>query len=163
MHLSAGENKNDRLTAYDGTSITYDEIGNPITIGSATLEWEARQLKKYTPSIMDEYTYTYNADGIRTGKNLSGSVVQYVLDGSKIVSEQHDSSRIFIYLYDEAGSPIGIKYRAGNFAAGGTLGGELHVTAGGTATAGVTQFNIFDEIDKAYEKIMLEEAKKLKK
>ena len=117
MRLSAGKNKNDRLTAYNGTSITYDEIGNPITIGGGTLEWEGRELKKYTPSFMDEYTYTYNADGIRTGKNLSGSVVQYVLDGSRIVSEQRDS-RILIYLYDEAGSPIGIKYRAGNFAAG---------------------------------------------
>jgi len=119
LHLSAGENKNDRLTAYDGTSITYDEIGNPITIGSMELTWEGRQLVEYgNAAMMYSYKYTYNADGIRTSKNIDGTVHSYVLDGSRIVSETIGSAYIFIYLYDEAGSPIGIKFRRGNYAAG---------------------------------------------
>ena len=117
MHLSAGENKNDRLTAYDGTSITYDDIGNPITIGDMSLTWEGRQLKEFSVPAMYSCQYTYNADGIRTSKTIDGAVHSYVLDGSRIVSETIGSGHIFIYLYDETGSPIGIKYRRSNYAA----------------------------------------------
>ena len=118
MHLSAGKNKNDRLTAYDGTAITYDEIGNPITIGDMSLTWEGRQLKEFSVPALYTCQYTYNADGIRTSKTIDGAVHSYVLDGSRIVSETINSAYIFIYLYDEAGSPIGIKFRRANYAAG---------------------------------------------
>ena len=33
---------------YGGTSITYDEIGNPETIGDKTLTWKGRELISYT-------------------------------------------------------------------------------------------------------------------
>ena len=40
-------NWKDKLTAYNGTAITYDAIGNPLNDGSWTYEWAVgRQLKK---------------------------------------------------------------------------------------------------------------------
>ena len=115
---NAGGIWNDRLTSYNGSTITYDDVGNPITIGGIPLTWEGRQLVEYGTAAAFSYKYTYNADGIRTSKNIDGTVHTYVLDGSRIVSETINSAYIFIYLYDEAGSPIGIKFRGANYAAG---------------------------------------------
>ncbi|NLE05802.1 MAG: RHS repeat-associated core domain-containing protein, partial [Crenarchaeota archaeon] len=78
-----------------------------------TLEWSGRQLTKYNYSDdgLDEvYTYTYNADGIRTSKNVSGALHKYNLSGSTIVSEE-TPVYVIVYIYDELGSPIGMKYR----------------------------------------------------
>ena len=60
----------DQLTKFNNEEITYDEIGNPLTIGDKTLTWQSgRQLKQVlnsdnTLNIM----YEYNKDGIRTSK-----------------------------------------------------------------------------------------------
>lgn len=67
--------------------LTYDEIGNPLTIGDKTLTWQSgRQLKQVlnsdnTLNIM----YEYNKDGIRTSK-IVGQVnkTEYYLDGSNM-------------------------------------------------------------------------------
>ena len=52
--------------------------------------------------------YSYNADGIRTGKNRNGVVTEYILSGSRIVAEKRGST-VIRYWYDEAGSPVGMK------------------------------------------------------
>ncbi len=104
----------DLLTAYNGTSITYDGVGNPLTIGSASLTWQGRQLMQYVNGS-NTYAYTYNADGIRTSKTINGVTHEYVLNGTQIVMETVSDSTgelyTLVYLYDEAGAPIGMKYR----------------------------------------------------
>ena len=71
----------DKLTAYDGQTITYDAQGNPTTYLGHTLTWEkGRQLKSF-----DGNTYTYNANGIRTSKTINGVKHTYTLDGTKIL------------------------------------------------------------------------------
>ena len=108
---------------YGGTSITYDEIGNPETIGDKELVWKGRELISYT----DEGTtvsYGYNADGIRTYKEINnGGQIErheYVLSGSQIVKEtvfvNGVEQYILVYVYDELGAPIGIKYRTPTYA-----------------------------------------------
>ena len=57
----------DLLTNFNGESITYDEIGNPLTIGSKSLTWTGRQLQSITDGD-SEIAYTYNGDGLRTSK-----------------------------------------------------------------------------------------------
>ena len=44
-------------------------IGNPTTIGSATLTWRGRQLMQYVNGS-NTYAYTYNDEGIRTSKTI---------------------------------------------------------------------------------------------
>ena len=90
----------DRLTTYNGKTITYDEIGNPTQIGNTTLTWQGRRLMSYGNN-----TFTYNEEGIRTSKNGR----EYILDGSRILAEGEE----LLYLYDETGSPIGMGFSTG--------------------------------------------------
>ena len=63
------------------------------------------------------YTFTYNDEGIRTSKTVNGLKHTYVLDGSRIVSEQW-GNHFIVYIYDETGSPIGMQYRTSSYAQG---------------------------------------------
>ena len=74
----------DRLTAFDGTSISYDQIGNPLNWrDGATLSWQhGRQLAGYSKGGT-QISYVYNADGIRTSKTVNGITTTYnVIDGT---------------------------------------------------------------------------------
>ncbi len=102
----------DLLTSFAGESITYDEIGNPTSIGSyVDFVWEGRKLVGYANGDTGvEVTYTYNDEGIRTSKDVGGVLHTYTLDGSTIVAEEF-GNYLFVYLYDETGAPVGIQYR----------------------------------------------------
>ena len=52
-------------------------------------------------------TYTYNADGIRIGKTVGGTAVEYMLDGSQILAEKNGST-VLRYFYDANSSPVGM-------------------------------------------------------
>ena len=95
----------DLLTSYNGQSITYDAQGNPVQYLGHTLTWEkGRQLKSF-----DGNTYTYNANGIRTGKTVDGILHTYTLDGTKILRETWCENTL-VPLYDNEDSVCGIVY-----------------------------------------------------
>ena len=129
------------LTQKGSYHIEYDENGNPTVIGAKTgdlwfygwrLEWEGRQLVSsvYFDNYMssadesdwDFYynsEYTYNADGIRTSKTVDGVTYEYILDGSKILGERWTEGTVeylMLYIYDQNGAPLGIKYRTSAYA-----------------------------------------------
>ena len=63
-------NWKDKLTAYNGTAITYDAIGNPLNDGAWTFTWTAgRQLKKM---VREDRTldFKYDHNGMRIQKVL---------------------------------------------------------------------------------------------
>jgi len=106
----------DLLTAYDGQTITYDAQGNPTSYLGHTLEWEkGRQLKSFKKKGTSEaegtisYTYTYNANGIRTSKTVGGVKHEYLLDGTKILRETWNGNTL-VPLYDNEDSVCGIVY-----------------------------------------------------
>ena len=105
----------DKLTSYDGQTITYDTIGNPTVIGSATLTWRGRQLTQYVNGS-NTYAYTYNDEGIRTSKTINGVTHTYHLSGSQIVAEEWGNN-LLVYLYDAEGAPLGMQYRNTSYAA----------------------------------------------
>lgn len=101
----------DQLTSYNGTSITYDAIGNPLTIGNdITMAWiNGRTLSNYqnlSPNL--NVSYKYNADGVRESKTVNNVETKYFLEGTDIIYEQRGNNIIY-YLYDLTG-PIGMKY-----------------------------------------------------
>lgn len=105
------ENSNweDQLTKFNDTEITYDEIGNPLTIGDAQFIWiNGRQLKEYHDFNVD-IEYKYNMDGIRTRKRVNGIETNYYVEGAKIIFEQIDNSVLY-YMYSEIGEVIGLQY-----------------------------------------------------
>ena len=111
----------DKLTAYKGTSLTYDAVGNPLSYynGSAyNFTWvQGRRLETATKSGQT-YTYTYNADGIRTSKNVWGITIEYILNGSQIIGEKWSNGTTIVYIYDAEASPIGMLYRDASYAQG---------------------------------------------
>ncbi len=91
--------------------MTYDEIGNPLTIGDINLSWiNGRQLNSYITNNLN-INYKYNKDGIRTEKNVNGNITKYYVEGNKIIYLQKGNEIIY-FLYENDVS-IGFKY-AGN-------------------------------------------------
>lgn len=108
----------DQLTAYRGYSITYDAVGNPTSYYNGYrmyMDWtNGNNLESVTKNSVTT-TYTYNDSGIRTSKTVGGVLHTYLLDGSVILSEEYDG-KLFLYMYDENGAPIGIHYREDSYA-----------------------------------------------
>lgn len=110
----------DLLTSYRGVSFTYDEVGNPLTYyngSSYTFTWEnGRQMKTATVGS-NTLSFTYNHDGIRTSKTVNGVVHNYTVSGSLILTEEWGTNLV-VYLYDNNGAPIGMRYRTSSMAEG---------------------------------------------
>ncbi len=115
-------NWRDKLTAYDGQTITYDAIGNPLNDGTWTYTWEkGRQLKQMSKSGMTvEFKYDHN--GLRTQKKVtSGETVQtteYTLHG-KLITHLTRGSDTMYFFYDAQSRPAMVEFN-------GTLYGYVH-------------------------------------
>ena len=120
----------DLLTYWGDDRIVYDEIGNPTMIGyyyegdwygGYVMTWKGRQMMScMNVDLSTMLNFTYNADGIRTSKTVEGVEHRYTLSGSQIISESWEEGgveHLLIYIYDENGSPIGLKYRTDSYAA----------------------------------------------
>ena len=105
----------DQLTAFNGNTITYDAIGNPLTYDGATYTWQGRRLTGYAKGS-NVVSYQYNADGIRTAKVVNGFRTEYYLNGSQIIREVvYNSTGTYVahdlrYFYDGEGNPCSIHY-----------------------------------------------------
>ena len=98
----------DLLTAYDGNTITYDTIGNPLSDGTWTYTWEhGRQLASMSDGSTT-WNFTYNADGLRTSRSNGSTTYHYVYNSGKLVQESWGSNTIN-YLYDEEGRPMALE------------------------------------------------------
>lgn len=106
-------NWKDKLTAYGGTPITYDAIGNPLTYKGYELTWQnGRQLAsiKYGAINID---FTYDVDGLRTSKTIPnvGLEHKYYYVGNRLQYETLGGSSALWYFYDADGNPSGIRYK----------------------------------------------------
>ena len=99
----------DQLTSWNGESITYDAIGNPLLYRGRSLTWtQGRRLAGVSSEGLAAY-YTYDESGTRTGKTVNGVSTQYYINGSQILA-QKSGEDILYFLYDEAGAAVGFKY-----------------------------------------------------
>lgn len=108
----------DLLTKTNGTTNTYDPIGNPLKYyngeTSFVFSWSGRQLKQ--AQVGSQYVYcTYNDGGYRATKTYQNKVTTYYLDGSRIIAEETNGN-VIVYLYDASGSPAGMQYHASGYA-----------------------------------------------
>ena len=112
------------MTNFNGETIAYDEIGNPIQYKRDTLTWtEGRRLSSIShpaPGLPDYRTvhdYKYNAAGQRISKTTtspSGESVttEFIYNGDQLVGQKtSDGSEDLEFLYDDTGSYIGFVYR----------------------------------------------------
>ena len=98
----------DLLTDFNGKTISYDEIGNPTTIGSQSLSWNGRQLQEITDSE-NTYTYLYNTDGQRVSKTVNGVTTEYFYNGSILVGQKTGNDTL-VFMYDNNGDYFGFTY-----------------------------------------------------
>ena len=94
----------DKLTAYNGNTISYDTIGNPTSDGTWTYTWEhGRQLKQMSKTGTT-VQFEYNEEGLRTKKTVGSTVTNYILHGKNIVHMTKGSDTLHFY-YDAHGKP----------------------------------------------------------
>ena len=117
-------NWGDVLTSYNGQSITYDEIGNPLTYRDGmSMTWKnGRQLATLTNGDTS-ISYGYDIDSVRTTKTVNGVKYTYAyLNGQLLYETRGDIVGIYNgagelkahYEYDAWGNVISIADNNGN-------------------------------------------------
>ena len=107
----------DKLTNINGTNITYDEIGNPLNYRDGmSFTWKnGRWLSTTTLDDGTKITYRYNANGMRTQKQVGSKVTNYYYDSNNnLIAEKTDSATLFFY-YDTENSPVALSYNGKMF------------------------------------------------
>ena len=103
----------DLLTAYNGTPISYDGMGNPTSYRGWSFTWKGgRQLasaSKGTTSL----SFVYNESGLRTRKTVGSIVHRYVYRGSRLAAEITGSYALYFH-HDAKGAIIGFTHVSGN-------------------------------------------------
>lgn len=118
-------NWKDKLTSFNDQTITYDEIGNPLTYRDGwNFTWENG--RKLATAEKSGYTvsYEYNADGLRTEKTVNGETTKYYYKGSQLLGEERDGTTLYYY-YDSTGQLIGLNYNGVNYYALRNLQGDV--------------------------------------
>ena len=102
----------DKLTSYNGRSITYDGVGNPLTYRDMTMTWECGRRLASVQLSGKTVRYAYDADGIRIGKTVTKDstgvvekTVKYYLAGSRIAAVEKNGVLAQI-IYDQNGRPF---------------------------------------------------------
>lgn len=100
----------DQLTKFDNNIITYDSIGNPLTIGeNIELTWKnGRELSTYD-DINLSVKYKYNHDGLRISKEINGIETKYYLEGNSIVFEIKGNDVLY-FMRDLSNNLLGFIY-----------------------------------------------------
>ena len=99
------------MTSYNGQSITYDEIGNPLTYRDGmTMTWMGRQLTTLTQNGKQN-TYKYDVDGLRLEKTAGGVTTQYQYVNGQLLGEKRSNGVVLRYTYDALGVLSGIQYK----------------------------------------------------
>ena len=128
----------DLLTTYDGTPITYDGAGNPLSYRGMTFTWANG--KQLTQSVKSGTAtdYTYETGGLRTTKttektSLTSTTHIYIWSEGRLVSDCWGTvsngligkltkdlginlllnPSMLEFMYDESGNPYGFLYKAG--------------------------------------------------
>ena len=92
-------NWQDLLTKFNNESITYDNIGNPTSIGNKTLTWmNGRELATYSDGT-NTISYKYNLNGIRTSKTINNITTYYYLEDRSVIFEDRNGIMLY-YLYN---------------------------------------------------------------
>lgn len=101
----------DLLTSYNGNTITYDSIGNPLVYKNGELlTWQnGRRLASLTGADGTVLSFKYNENGIRTRKTVNGTVTEYFLNGNTIIA-QKTGNNVMWYYYDSTGTREAVEY-----------------------------------------------------
>lgn len=103
----------DLLTAYNGHTITYDANGNPLSYYNGTrytFTWKNGRNLASASSVNGSVSYTYDSDGLRTKKTVSGDGTHYYFYASGQLLRESYSGNFLDFSYDSNGCPYALKY-----------------------------------------------------
>jgi len=106
----------DLLTSYNGSTITYDAMGNPTSYLGKTLTWEGKQLTGYSHGSTS-ISYAYNEDGLRLQKIVNNETTEYCYNGSVLIGMKvgtGNTAKILRFSYDASGNAAAVDYSADN-------------------------------------------------
>ena len=121
----------DLLTEYNGQALTYDTIGNPLTYRDGMrMTWKhGRSLQSIVKDGVTQGSYNYNGDGLRTYKSTNGygTTEYHILDGQYVGETKSINGKTYhtLYLYDDAGSIIGLQSGGETYYLSKTLEGDV--------------------------------------
>ena len=75
---------NDLLTSYNGKTITYDEIGNPLSDGTWEYDWDRGRQLMSMENASTGWEFTYDANGQRLTKSNGTLTYHYIYDGIQL-------------------------------------------------------------------------------
>ena len=105
-------NWGDKLTSYNGETITYDEIGNPLSYRDGmTMTWLNGRKLTTLQSGNDSISYKYDSNGVRTSKTVNGVEYTYEYLNGKLMHETR-GEKVFDYCYDANGQLYAVSYKA---------------------------------------------------
>ena len=90
------------LTRINNYSVRYDEMGNPIIYKGNSFHWS--QGRKLESGSMNNksFTYSYDGNGMRFKKVVSGATTEYYYNGTQLLMENRQGNRMY-YLYGVTG------------------------------------------------------------
>ena len=80
----------DKLVSYDGQTITYDEIGNPLSYRGYTLTWQGKRLQSLSGNSTTA-SYTYDEQGVRSSKTVNNVTTTFSYNGSLLMAQVQGS------------------------------------------------------------------------
>ena len=105
-------NWGDKLTSYNGETITYDEIGNPLSYRDGmTMTWLNGRKLTTLQSGNDSISYKYDSNGVRTSKTVNGVEYTYEYLNGHLMHETR-GEKVFDYCYDANGQLYAVSYKA---------------------------------------------------
>ena len=104
-------NWKDKLTEFDGDSITYDRNGNPLTYrDDMTFEWENGRILKNITTSDKAIQMNYDSNGMRTQKSVDGVKTNYYYDSNKNLIALVKGNDTLLFYYDSDGSATSFSY-----------------------------------------------------
>lgn len=109
----------DLLTGYNGTAITYDAVGNPLSYNNGTawkFTWENAHDLATAKGNGKSISYHYDMDGVRDSKTVDGVKHEYITQGSNVTLERWNDGeeKSLEFIYDNGGAPYSVIYSHGN-------------------------------------------------
>lgn len=109
-YLYGDDNWKDKLTNYNGQTITYDAIGNPLSYRDGmTMTWKNGRQLATLQTNENSISYNYDSNSVRISKTVNGVKYTYAYINGLLMYETRGDAK-FYYSYDANGTLYSVKY-----------------------------------------------------
>ena len=141
-------NWKDKLTEYNGTNITYDESGNPLSYRDGmSFAWEKGKNLKTVSTGSNTITMQYDSEGLRTQKKYNDERINYYYDNNKNLTGMDASGIVLFFHYDSNGNVIAMSRYGNKYYYVKNLQGDIEEIVDSSGKAVVTYtYDVFGKI-----------------